>query len=299
MTVMPFFGEFAALFTAMLWSGSSMVFAAATARIGSLQVNISRLLMATTYLGIVILLFGLPVALSGRQIGNLAVSGIIGLALGDTFLFKAFKEMGARITMLIMSLAPAVTAALGYVFLGESLSTHAVLGMMITILGIAIVVVDRRAPNSGRSSWSVEGLAFGLLAAVGQGVGLIFAKMAFREGEINGFVATLVRILSSLVLLIPGLLASGRWVSPVLTFSRDRRALLLTAVGSILGPFLGISFSLIAISHTSVAVAATLMATVPILMLPLVRIFHHERLSWKSIAGAFVAVFGVALLFLR
>jgi drug/metabolite transporter (DMT)-like permease len=296
---MQFIGEFAALFTAALWSGSSMVFAAATARIGSIQVNISRLLMATIYLGIVILLFGLPVALSARQAGNLAVSGIVGLALGDSFLFKAYKEIGARVTMLIMSLAPAVTAVLGYLFLNETISLQAVLGMIITIVGIAIVVLERRTIAAGRPSWSFEGLALAVLAAGGQGVGLIFAKLAFREGEVNGFVATFIRILSSLVLLVPGLLMTGRWANPVRVFSRDRQALLLTAAGSVLGPFLGISFSLIAISHTDVAVAATLMATVPILMLPLVHIFHHEQLSWKSITGAFVSVLGVGLLFFR
>jgi drug/metabolite transporter (DMT)-like permease len=296
---MQFIGEFAALFTAVLWSGSSMVFAAATARIGSIQVNISRLLMATIYLGIVILLFGLPVALSARQAGNLAVSGIVGLALGDSFLFKAYKEIGARVTMLIMSLAPAVTAVLGYIFLNETISLQAILGMIITIVGIAIVVLERRTIAAGRPTWSFEGLALAVLAAVGQGVGLIFAKLAFREGEMNGFVATFIRILSSLVLLVPGLLMTGRWANPVRVFSRDRKALLLTAAGSVLGPFLGISFSLIAISHTDVAVAATLMATVPILMLPLVHIFHHEHLSWKSIAGAFVTVLGVGLLFFR
>jgi drug/metabolite transporter (DMT)-like permease len=255
--------------------------------------------MATIYLGIVILLFGLPVALSARQAGNLAVSGIVGLALGDSFLFKAYKEIGARVTMLIMSLAPAVTAVLGYIFLNETISLQAILGMIITIVGIAIVVLERRTIAAGRPTWSFEGLALAVLAAVGQGVGLIFAKLAFREGEMNGFVATFIRILSSLVLLVPGLLMTGRWANPVRVFSRDRKALLLTAAGSVLGPFLGISFSLIAISHTDVAVAATLMATVPILMLPLVHIFHHEHLSWKSIAGAFVTVLGVGLLFFR
>jgi drug/metabolite transporter (DMT)-like permease len=296
---MQFIGEFAALFTAVLWSGSSMLFAAATAHIGSIQVNISRLLMATVTLALVILLFGLPVALSATQVGNLAVSGIVGLALGDSFLFKAYREIGARVTMLIMSLAPAVTAVLGYFFLGEVISFQAVIGMMITIGGITIVVLERRAIAAGSQSWSVGGLALAVLAAVGQGVGLIFAKMAFREGDVNGFVATFIRIVSSLLLLVPGLLLAGRWANPVRVFSRERQALLLTAAGTVLGPFLGISFSLIAISHTSVAVAATLMATVPILMLPLVRIFHHERLTWKSIGGAFVAVVGVAVLFFR
>src|SRR5512143_3063585 len=112
---MPFLGEIAALSTAVLWSGSSIVFAAATARVGSVAVNVSRLFLAAAYLAIVVLVFRIDSPLSSSQILNLAISGIVGLALGDSFLFRAYQEMGARITMLIMSLSPAIAAVLAYV----------------------------------------------------------------------------------------------------------------------------------------------------------------------------------------
>jgi drug/metabolite transporter (DMT)-like permease len=88
-------------------------------------------------------------------------------------------------------------------------------------------------------------------------------------------------------------------MNPLVTFKTERRALWLTAGGAVVGPFLGITFSLMAVAHTQVGVAATIMAMVPIVMLPLLRIFYKEELSWKSIAGAFVAVGGVVLLFLK
>ena len=72
---------------------------------------------------------------------------------------------------------------------------------------------------------------------------------------------------------------------------------MLTALGSVFGPFLGISFSLIAVKHTKVGIAATIMALVPILMLPLVRFIYEEKLTWRAIIGAFLAFVGVALLF--
>src|SRR3990172_8665037 len=100
---MPFLGELSALFTACLWSGSAMVFASATKRAGSFQVNVTRLILAAVYLVLLIVLMPLDVNLSGTQLLNLSISGVIGLALGDTFLFKAFQEIGARISMLIMS----------------------------------------------------------------------------------------------------------------------------------------------------------------------------------------------------
>jgi drug/metabolite transporter (DMT)-like permease len=142
-------------------------------------------------------------------------------------------------------------------------------------------------------------VTYAALAAIGQGVGLIFAKMAFNAGEINGFVATLVRILASLVIMIPLGISESKSAGSFRVFRTDRRALALTALGAVLGPFLGISFSLIAVAHTDVGVAATIMATVPIMMLPLVRIVNREHLTLKAIGGAFLAVGGVAILFLR
>jgi len=128
---------------------------------------------------------------------------------------------------------------------------------------------------------------------------LIFAKAAFVEGPIDGFVATLVRIAASLIVMVPVGVIASRTTSGFHVLRTDRRALALTALGALFGPFFGITFSLIAISNTGVGIAATLMSTVPILMLPLVYFVNKERLSGKAVVGAFVAVAGVAILFLR
>lgn len=296
---MPLLGELSALLTACLWSGSAMAFAAATRIAGSFTVNVARLLLAATYLVMMIFLLQLDVNLLPGQILYLSISGIIGLTLGDTFLFRAYQEIGARITMLVMSLAPAFAALLAYVALGESISLRGLGGIIITIAGISVVVLERSSSADRVVPLTGSGLAFALLAAIGQGAGLVFAKMAFREGAVNGFVATAVRIVASLAVLLPVALMTRRFTSPVRLFREQRRAFWLTALGSILGPFLGISFSLIAVEHTSVGIAATIMALVPVLMLPLVRFIYKEHLGWRAILGASVAVAGVAVLFLR
>lgn len=295
---MPLFGELAALLTAVLWSFSALIFAAASARAGSVQVNVTRLLLALVYLGILIPILGAETALSGTQTLNLAISGVIGLTLGDTFLFRAFQEIGARLSMLVMSLAPAIAAVIAYFFLGESLSAAGVAGIAITLAGIALVVLGKQPAEDVRYSLTGRGLAWALIGAAGQGVGLVFAKLAFNEGEVNGFVATFVRIAASLIPLLPMTIASGRLMTPWRFWKEDPNAANLTALGSVVGPFLGISLSLIAVARTKVGIAATIMATVPILMLPLSHFIHREKLSWRAVAGAVVAVGGVGLLFL-
>ena len=276
-----------------------MMFAGAIRRIGSVQVNVVRLIIAAVLLIVTILAANLSIRLSFGQYAYLGISGCIGLVFGDTFLFKSFHVNGARISMLIMSLAPAISAILAYIILGEMLSVWGIVGIIVTTAGIVLVVVSNQQSEHTKVKLTRIGLLYGFLGALGQGAGLVFARLAFVEGDINGFVATFVRIAASLVVLLPLTLMTGRVKNPIGVFWNDKRALMLTIGGAIFGPYLGITFSLIAIMYTKVGIAATLIATVPILMLPLVRIIYKERLSWHAIVGACVAVGGVAILFLR
>jgi len=231
---------------------------------------------------------------------NLAISGLVGLSFGDTFLFFAFRDIGARISMLIMALAPPMSAVLAFFFLGETLTPWGIGGIGLTVAGIALVVLARE--SAGMQNPGVRrarGVLYAFLGALGQAVGLIFAKLAFNEGDIHSLSATFIRIAASLLLLFPLVLLTRGYQNPLRVFAADKRALLQTAVGSIIGPYLGITFSLLAITHTNVGVAAAIMATPPIIMLPMVRMVYKEKLTLRAVAGAVVAVAGVAILFLR
>jgi drug/metabolite transporter (DMT)-like permease len=296
---MNYVGEVSALLTAVCWSGSALAFSAASLRVGSFRLNVTRLLMAAVLLLVTIVLAGIDFNLSASQLRNLALSGIVGLVIGDTFLFKSYEYIGARLGMLIMSFAPAVTALLAYLLIGEVLGWYGAVGMGVTLFGISVVVLDRRETIAGSRRVFVQGIIYAFIAAAGQGGGLVLAKMAFNEGSVNGFVASLIRITSAVVIMLPLVRLAGEYSTVFKIYSSDRRALWLTLLGSFLGPFLGITLSLVAVTYTTVGIAATLMATVPILMLPLIKFLLKESVSWLALAGAVVAVAGVAVLFLR
>ncbi|KAF0151870.1 MAG: permease (DMT super family) [Ignavibacteria bacterium] len=293
------FGELAALITAVLWSMTSIAFSEASNRIGPMYVNVTRMFFAVVYLSTTILLIGAPINLSFSQILFLIISGFIGLIFGDTFLFKSYRSIGARLSMLVMSSAPAMAAVLAFLFLNEKLSFVGVIGIIVTIAGIALVVLQREEKPTSKYKVDYTGIFYAFLGAIGQAVGLIFAKFAFNEGEINGFVATFVRVFSALIILFPAAHFTKHYLNPIKVFRENRKGLYFTIIGSFIGPFLGITFSLISISHTKVGIASTIMATVPILMLPIVKFYYKEKLSWISILGAFTAVAGTALLFLE
>ncbi|MFZ1291568.1 MAG: DMT family transporter [Melioribacteraceae bacterium] len=296
---MPYIGEIAALITALLWSGTAIAFSEATKIVGSFVVNITRLLLATVYLIITILIFNLNFQISYEQIYLLGLSGVIGLVFGDGFLFKSYQYIGARLSMLVMTLSPTIAAFMAYLYLDENLSTWGILGIVITISGVSIVVFKRSEQPSDNYKKNNIGYMFAFLGAIGQAINLIFAKQAFQFGEINSFVATFYRMVPSIFLMyFIGLIFKSRRTSFSI-LKEKKEAVKFIIIGSLIGPFLGITFSLIAISNTKVGIAATLMSTVPLLMLPIVRYYYKEKLSMISIIGAVVAVIGVGILFLK
>ncbi len=187
-------GEITALVTAVLWSISSYIFTDLSKRIGSIQLNIYRMLIAAIFIYLTTLLLGIRWEFSDNQLFYLCLSGIIGLLIGDTFLFKSFSILGARIGMLIMSLNPGIAAIIAYFSLSESLSIIGIIGIITTLLGISIVVLQRKNNNS-KDNINLIGIFYAFMAASGQAVGLIFAKLAFIESDINPFIATYIRFI--------------------------------------------------------------------------------------------------------
>lgn len=304
---MNYIGEIAALATAFCWSITSYAFTNVSRRIGAIQVNIDRMVFASVLLFIIIGVFGISLTLSFNQISNLIISGILGLVLGDSFLFKSFQLIGARLGIIIMAAVPVLSAILAFFFLNEIISYLGMFGMLLTIAGILIVVLEKKPNEQSKISFNKLGIFYGFLGALGQATGLIFAKFAFLEnpaldgqgGELNGFAASFVRLFSASIIILPIASTFRRYKNPLKIYPKDSYSTKVILIGTIFGPVLGITGSLIAIEYAKVGIASTLMATMPIIMLPISRFYFKEKLDWKSIIGAFVAVVGAAIIFLR
>lgn len=290
-------GELAALGTACCWAITSLVFAEAARRIGSLRVNLLRLPIALVLLSAALATSRLPFAyLAAPRVGYLALSGVVGLVVGDLAFFAALKRLGARLTSLLMSLAPVFAAVAAAVLLGEIPGGLGLVGIAVTLGGVAWVVSEPRGPGVVAHG-SPRGVAFGVLGAACQGVGLVLAKLGMA-GEVAPLTATWVRIGVATSVIWVVTLATGRQRGLEVAASL-RRAAGPVAAGAFFGPFLGVTLSLAAAKLTKVGVAATIMATSPVLVIPLVVILEGYRPSPRAVLGTVVAVVGVALLFSR
>ncbi len=290
-------GELAALATACCWAVTSLVFAEAARRIGAVRVNLLRLPVALALLSLALLSQDRPLApLTWLRLGLLSGSAAVGLLLGDLAYFAALRRLGARLSSLLMSLAPIFATLASWLLLGERLGTRGVLGIAVTLTGVAWVAAEG-APSGERVVSRRGGIALGVVAAACQGVGLVLAKLGMG-GEVAPLSATWVRIAAATVLIwllaaAAGCLRGGE------TLMAARRAWQPVVAGAFFGPFLGVWLSLVAAALTHVGVAATLMATTPVLVIPLAMGLERCRPTVRAVVGTLVAVAGVALLFAR
>ena len=292
-------GELASLITAIFWTITALSFESAGKQIGSLAVNWIRLVIGFFFLSIFIWIYRgapLPYDASSETWIWLSLSGFIGFLIGDLLLFEAFVIIGSRISMLIMAFVPPITAMIGWAILGETLTPMDILGMILTILGIGIVILEREiGENKVKLHHPIKGLLCALGGALGQAIGLVLSKLGM--GSYDAFAATQIRIFAGIVGFTVLFFPLKAWPK-ILSGIKKRSAMKLTSLGAFFGPFLGVSFSLLAIQNTTTGVASTIMSIVPILIIPPAVILFKERITIKEILGAVVAVTGVAILFL-
>lgn len=200
-----YLGEIAALTTAVLFSFSSSIFTMVGRKIGSVMLNRLRLVLAVAWLLLAHAVLNVPLPLHegvDRWLW-LGLSGIVGLVLGDALLFQAFISIGARLTMLLMALAPAFAALAAWLLLGEILSWVQIAGILLTLAGVGWVVQERLSPSPivpvDRKQY-LRGLLYGLEAAIGQAGGLVLAKPG-AAGDFPALSATFLRMVSAMITL--------------------------------------------------------------------------------------------------
>jgi len=293
---MPYAGESAALLTSACWALNSVCFTLAGRRVGSASVNLVRLLMAWVLLaGLHLALFGslLPIHAGVTRIGWLGVSGLIGFALGDAVLFEAFLLIGARLSMLLMTLSPVFSALLAWIWLKQDLGPLKLLAMAATLAGIAWVVWGDGGAEAHPHLW--RGVILGIGGALGQSVGLLFSLYGLAGG-FSPISANLIRVSAGLLALL-AYFAVRRRLGPSLDGLRDRPSAGLIALGAATGPVLGVVLSLIAITRAPMGVAATLMSLSPVLLLPVSHWGFREKVGIHAILGTVLALAGAAALF--
>lgn len=307
-----YLGEIIALGVAFSWTITALCFEYAGKRMGTLSLNIIRLAMAILMLGVMLFVYTghiVPIDAGSDAWKWLALSGFIGYVFGDYCLFSSYILIGSKFGQLFMTLAPPAAAITGWFILGEKMSLMAILGMLVTMIGIGISIMGRGGEKTHiKLQLPLKGVLFGIGAGVGQGVGLVFSKLGMEyfiqspgaadmPDFLIPFASTQIRSLVGLAGFLIIMLSTRKGKGLILSL-RQSKAMYSATLGTIFGPFLGVSFSLMAVRYTQAGIASTLMAITPILILLPAYLFFRQRVSFKEIVGACISVFGVALFFI-
>ena len=291
-------GELAALGTAVCWSLTAIFFSYSGRLIGSDVVNRSRLIFAFLFLSITHLIVEgtfFPRDAEPYRWFWFTVSAILGLVLGDTFLFKAYVMIGPRLAMLLMSTVPIYSTIFGWLLFGELVTPVEMAGILLAVGGIGWVVTEKRTGKSVVENKQFrKGILFGLAGALGQVTNLVTARYGLVGGY-SAISAAIIRILIGLIILW-AVAALRHQIRHTFRMWRNRKAFRAMLAGSFSGPFLGIWLSMIAIQYARLGIAATLMALPPILLIPIETIIYKRKISSRSIVGTVVAITGVALI---
>lgn len=309
-------GEIISLIVAVSWTITALCAEYASKHIGQLATNVIRMAASLVLLSLTMLVFTgspLPLYADGQTWLWLSMSGFVGYCFGDYCLFNSYIVMGSRFGQLFMTLAPPVAAISSWIIFGETMTPLAILGMIVTMSGIALSIFGKEDNDSGKRkklhiNIPLKGVLYGIGAGAGQGLGLVLSKLGMTYYQANipadcdtvlsimPFTSTFIRAITGMIGFTLVMLVTKQ-TKKVLHASMERRAMLVMCGAVIFGPFVGVSLSLMATLYTNPGIAQTIMAMTPIFILWPSWYLYRQKVTIREVIGAVISVVGVSLFF--
>ena len=194
-----------ALGAALSWTIAGLFGHAPARALGSLHFNRIRMVVAALWLCPMIWIAGAPLTVVPSHIIPILGSSLIGIVLGDYFLFVAMRRLGPRITGILFATSAPMAAMLGWLILSEALSLVTILALVSGFVGVGLAVLYGKRKAVSHIWESIEpplwiGVGAGLLAAFGQAAGVLILRPVMSEGA-DPWVASLLRVLFAAICL--------------------------------------------------------------------------------------------------
>ncbi len=288
-------GVAAALFAAFLWAFATMLFARLSQCLRVLEINLLKCILAAILsAGLLYLTGGTLAGIPFRAVWVLSLSGFLGITLGDTTYLQAVKYIGPRRALLLSTLAPPMTGLIAWGFLGEALPWQAWAGIAVTVAGVGWVITEGNGTRQPVRDlrW---GVLFGALAALCQSLAVVLSRAILTETNVGALESSAVRLFAGVFTLLIWLLAMRQPLISLDTFRQTKDLWKILLVSTVLGTFLAMWMQQVAVSLAPAGITQTLLSTSPIFILPMAAI-SGEKLTWRAILGALVAMGGVWML---
>lgn len=295
-------GYLAALGAASLWAFSSLLTVGPVRQLGAISFNALRLLCVALILSFYLISTGQIDFPANNLTVSLVLSGFIGIYIGDTLLYGSVKRLGPRLAGLLFATNAPISFLMGVYWLDETYELINFIGVVCVTGGVMLALAFRR--SAGVHHWEQSigrvgvGIVAGFLAAVSQSIGTFIAFDAMRAGT-NPILATAIRVWVSFGCLFLTLIIT-RGTTGFSAYRTMNLSVAMKVIASgLLGMGIGMSLLLWAIKVSPIGIVATLSATTPVLLLPLVWLLTKERPRSSSAWAALVVVIGVSMIFLH
>lgn len=293
MNPIPFFGEFLALSTAVVWAVAVILFKRSGESVHPIALNLFKNVLAAVLFVPTIWLVGGAVfePLPARDYLILLVSGALGIGISDTFMFMSLNTLGASLMSIVDCMYSPIIIALAMLFLGETLSALQILGVLMIVFTVIGVVSGRLVIDLPRRE-VIRGTVYALIALLLMGIGVIMAKPVLERSPLVW--ATEWRLIGGILTLLV-----------MMAFHRDRLPIVKTllntphrgyvVIGSWLGAYASLVLWLGGMKYTQASIAAALNQTSNIFIFILAAIFLREPLTKNRVAGIVLGVAGAYL----
>lgn len=289
---MEWIGIIAALGSAASWAFATVVFDRLGKLIPAAGMTFFKGLFSLVFMLILILCTGGFDQLSIHDFFFLALSGIIGISIGDTLFFRSLQDLGAKVQVLYFMLGQIVTMLLSFLLLGELLSVEEYIGATILLCGIIIVTIGKQEDHPNK----VRGILGGFASILCFSISSIMVKVSIADVGVP--TATFWRMFFSTVSIMFIGFTSKRfvtWYTPL----KQVRTLLLFLLNVVVITYGGFLLSMLAIKQITVSLASVLGATEPIFVLLLAFLINHERVSKRELLGAVITISGLLIIILN
>jgi len=282
-------GLLAALGAAMVWTTASGLWRSVSSSGSALQLNTVKNGLAT--LLFLPVLASLPWHANGQGVALLLLSGVIGIAVGDSFYLAALRRLGTRRTLTVEAIGPVLGSVGSVLLMQETLPWKAWLGAV--LVSSAVMLVARQGSDSNRSNTAnppvIQGVMLCLMAVLSGLAGAFLARHVLLESNLSPLQSAAIRLLGGWLVLIPVLrqtswkrlgLRPGPWFRIV--------------IATVLGTNVGIALQQLVFHELPVGPGVTLMATAPVMAL-LIAPLEGEAIQPLGMLAALLALAGVAV----
>ncbi len=292
-----YWGELASLGAAFSWAVALCLFRRWSYGITPWGINLFKNYVGLVGLVGLLVLFRPPLPSATGIYVSLLLSGLMGIALGDTAAYAVLRHLGAPAASATVCLGPPLSALLAYLFLGETLRGHELLGIVVTVSGVAGALfftahASVREDDGFKPSKKI-GIVWMGLSGVGHAVGVVLSR--YGMPHVDPFMGTFLRLFPAQVFLIVFCLYRPSRLDSLLTDKPRFKILTATAT---LGTFIGLILMSIGLKYSKAGVATALLSTYPVWVLPISHHFLRERVRWQSFVFTLVACVGCVIIVL-